>query len=285
VAPPSASVNENASLVFSTANANAINVTDTGAGTNLEQLTLVATHGVLNLASTSGLTFTSGTDGSSSMTVQATLANLNVALDALKFTPALGYSGPAPLSVTYEDPALNQMTSATTAISVVVPASRPTVKIQAPLQAIEGIAVPFKFLVSDTNPTAQAAAFRFGISFGDGTATKTVTAKSPLQLSHVFTRAGTFKVTVVVIDEYGHKSAPVSVAIKVVPVPILPAAPDNQAASQVPATAMDETAISPDSFAIPGNPSADADNELIRWAGLSAAMDILNDWDGGPWTG
>jgi hypothetical protein len=281
-APPRASIIENTSLVFSNLNADPISITDSAAGTNLEQFTLAATHGGLNLASTNGLTFTSGSNGSSSMTVRATLANLNAALDGLKFTPTTGYLGPAPLTITYEDPSLNQVRSTTTAISVVVPPSKPTVKIQAPLQALEGLAATFKFVVSDTNATAQAAAFQFAISFGDGTIKK-VTSKSPLQLSHVFTRFGTFTVIVVATDIYGHTSARASATIKVVPVPIVPRALANQAALQIPGVAIDEAATAPDSLAIADNPSADLVYESIQWAGLSAAIDVLNDWNDAPW--
>jgi len=280
-APAKASVIENASLVFSSANGNAIGVADSAGSDNLEQLTLVATHGVLNLASTNGLTFTSGSDGSASMTIQGTVADLNADLDGLKFTPTIGYHGPAPLSLSYENLGLNLVTSTTVAISVIVPASKPTVKIQAPTQAAVRFAVPFKFLVADTNPTAQAAAFQFAISFGDGTTVK-VTSKTPLALSHVYTRTGTFTVIVVATDEYGHASARASVAIKILPL-LVPAALASQAAPQIAGTATDETATGPDSFTIAGNPSADPAFELNQWAGLSAAMDVPYDWNGAPW--
>ena len=55
-APLTGSVNENASLVFSTANGNVISVTDPKAGSGTEQLTLTATHGTLTLATTKGVT-------------------------------------------------------------------------------------------------------------------------------------------------------------------------------------------------------------------------------------
>ena len=85
--PSTASVNENSSLVFSTAKDDAIDVTDVEAGSNAEPLTLTATHGTLKLATTSGLKVVSGTNKSASMTVSGTLANLNAALNGLTFTP------------------------------------------------------------------------------------------------------------------------------------------------------------------------------------------------------
>jgi hypothetical protein len=275
-APASASVNENASLVFSSANANAISVTDTAAGTHIEQLTLVATHGALTLGSTTGLTFVSGSNGSSSIAATGTLANLNAALSGLKFTPTTGYSGPASVSTTYEDLGIAQTTTATTAVSVVVPASKPTVKIEAPTQGAPGKAVAFKILASDTNATAQAAAFRFSISFGDGTAIETGTSKSPVSLSHVFVRAGNYTVSVIAKDEYGHTSAVASVTIRILG--ILPATslvtnPTANASSD--GASIDDPEAS-DSFAIASNPQNDSFDESIQWGAVSAAMDILN---------
>jgi hypothetical protein len=276
-APASASVTENASLVFSSANANAISVTDAAAGSNTEQLTLVATDGGLTLGSTNGLKITSGSNGSSSITVQGTLANLNAALSGLKYTPTIGYSGAASVSATYEDLGIAQTTTATTAVSVVVPASKPTVKIEAPTQGAPGKAVAFRILVSDTNATAQAAAFQFSISFGDGTAIETGTSKSPLSLSHIFTRAGNYTVSVIAKDEYGHTSAVASVTIKILgilPGTSLVTNPTADASSD--GASIDETEATSDSFAIADIPQDDSNYELIPWAAVSAAMDILN---------
>jgi len=275
--PASASATENASLVFSSANANAISVTDTGAGTHIEQLTLVATHGGLTLGSTTGLTFVSGSNGSSSMTVTGTLANLNAALSGLKFTPTTGYSGSASVSTTYEDLGIAQTTSAITDVSVVVPASKPTVKIEAPKQGTPGKAVAFEILVADTNATAQAALFQFSISFGDGTPIKTGTSKSPLLFSHVFARAGTYTVAAIAKDEYGHTSAVASVTIKILG--ILPGTStlnSPTAAASTEGASIDDTAEASDSFAIAGNPQDDSVDESSQWAAMSAALDILN---------
>jgi hypothetical protein len=276
-APASASVTENASLVFSSANANAISVTDTAAGSKIEQLTLVATDGGLTLGSTSGLKITSGSNGSSTITVQGTLANLNAALSGLKFTPPTGFSGSASVNTTYEDLGIAQTTSATTSVSVVVPASKPTVKIEAPKQGSAGKAVAFEILAGDTNATAQAATFQFSISFGDGTAIKTVTSKSPLLLSHVFAHAGTYTVAAIAKDEYGHTSAVASVTIKILALS-LGTSPLNSPAATTSsdAASINDTEKSPDSFAIAGIPQDDSEDELTQWAAVSAAIDFLN---------
>ena len=256
-APASASVTENASLVFSSANADAISVTDTSAGTKIEQLTLISTPGVLTLGSTSGLKFVSGSNGSSSITVQGTLANLNAALSGLKFTPTTGYAGAASVSTTYEDLGIVQTTTATTAVSVVVPASKPTVKIEAPKQGAVGKAVPLEILAADTNATAQAASYQFLISFGDGTAIKTVTSKSPLLLSHIYAHAGTYTVAVIAKDEYGHTSAVASVTIKILALlTVTSPLTSPTATASTGSASIDDAESASDDFAIAGNPQA-----------------------------
>ena len=66
-APSSVSLNENSSLTFS--GANAISVADSAAGSNPDSLTLSVSHGQLTLGSTTGLTFTTGANGTAAMTV------------------------------------------------------------------------------------------------------------------------------------------------------------------------------------------------------------------------
>src|SRR5262249_20788629 len=62
---------------------NGISVADPDGFATQEQVALTATHGVLNLSTTSGLTITSGANGTSAVTIKATLTNLNAALDGL----------------------------------------------------------------------------------------------------------------------------------------------------------------------------------------------------------
>jgi hypothetical protein len=71
-------------MVFSSAPL--ISVADVDAtSTSIEQVTLTVTTGTLTLASTTGLTMVSG-NGTTSITIQGTLANLNNALKALRYT-------------------------------------------------------------------------------------------------------------------------------------------------------------------------------------------------------
>jgi hypothetical protein len=115
-APATASVIENASYTFSSSSL--ISATDGAASGTSDSLTLTVLHGKLNLGSTAGLTIISGANGSSSITIQGTLANLNAALNGLVYAPATGYTGSDTLSVTINDAGDGLSGSASVAISV-----------------------------------------------------------------------------------------------------------------------------------------------------------------------
>jgi large repetitive protein len=102
--PSAAMLNENWSLTFSSANGNAITLTDTNAGTSkTESLTLSVAHGSLALGSTTGLSFKAGKNKSASFTVTGTLASLNAALSGLTYTPTTAYWGADSLAITVQD--------------------------------------------------------------------------------------------------------------------------------------------------------------------------------------
>jgi Peptidase family M23/Beta-propeller repeat/PKD domain len=233
---PAASVNFNGPLVFSVANGNAITIIDPSvgssvqlsagsglqpsAGSSLQQLSLAVTHGTLTLASKTGITIVSGANGSASMTLKGTLANLNAALNGLKFTPTTNYFGAATLSVSYKNLGNNQTVSVTVALTVNPPASTPQVTLKTLFPVVvPGQPVPVLILISDTNLSAQLSTFTLSISFGDGT-TKTLSSKLALLINHVYTTTGTFPVTVTATDEYGHVSQVATLTIKVVPVAV-----------------------------------------------------------------
>ncbi|HET6324740.1 MAG TPA: S53 family peptidase, partial [Planctomycetaceae bacterium] len=121
-APSSASVNQNGSLAFSTGSGNAISFTDAAAG-SADSLTLSVAHGVLTLASTAGLTFASGTNGSASFTVTGTVANLDAALNGLIYQPVSGYVGSDSLLVSVTDPgdSLSASTSVALTVNILAP--------------------------------------------------------------------------------------------------------------------------------------------------------------------
>lgn len=102
--PGPQSTNQNTPLTFSSGNGNQISVADVDAGTNAIQVTLTATNGTLTLSGTSGLSFTVG-DGTddATMTFTGTIANINTALNGMTFTPTMGFSGAATLTITTND--------------------------------------------------------------------------------------------------------------------------------------------------------------------------------------
>ncbi|WP_162896702.1 beta strand repeat-containing protein, partial [Cysteiniphilum halobium] len=81
--PVAQSVDEEAVLIFSTANNNAISVSDVEA-TNTE-VSLSVSHGQLTLAQTTGLTISAGANGTLAMTFSGSLEDVNAALDGLSY--------------------------------------------------------------------------------------------------------------------------------------------------------------------------------------------------------
>jgi trimeric autotransporter adhesin len=101
--PAAQTVNEDATLVFSAANGNAIGVADADAGSSPLQITLTVTNGTLTLGGTTGLTFTGGANGSASMTFTGTASAINTALNGLAYAPTADFNGAASLTITSND--------------------------------------------------------------------------------------------------------------------------------------------------------------------------------------
>jgi hypothetical protein len=120
-APTSATVTQNGAFTFSSAGSDGITLSDSQAGGNSDSLTLSVTSGTLTLASLSGLSVVSGSNGSSSVTVSGTLANLNADLNGLVYTPASGFSGADSLSISVSDPGDSLSASHTVALSIQAP--------------------------------------------------------------------------------------------------------------------------------------------------------------------
>ncbi len=100
--PGAQNTDEDTSLVFSAANGNAITVDDGSAGDPVLRAELSVTNGILTLNTIAGLSFESGADGTSSMTITGLESAINTALDGLSFTPAGDYNGPANLQITMD---------------------------------------------------------------------------------------------------------------------------------------------------------------------------------------
>jgi hypothetical protein len=147
-APTTVNATQDTPFTFSTAG-DALVVADVDANGGSEKLSLAVSHGTLMLASTSGLTFNSGANGSAAMTVTGTLANLNAALDGMVYMPATGFIGAETLVINLDDQgnsgsggALSAPT-ANVAIDVIGVNQAPTIVAPASINATED--APFTF--------------------------------------------------------------------------------------------------------------------------------------------
>ena len=101
----SLATDEDTSITFgSTGGLPSISFTDVDAtASSLMDLTLSAGQGVVELATTTGLTILAGGDGSGYLKVRGTLAALEAAVDGLVYTPNADYEGADTLSVVIAD--------------------------------------------------------------------------------------------------------------------------------------------------------------------------------------
>ncbi|HKB04154.1 MAG TPA: Ig-like domain-containing protein [Gemmataceae bacterium] len=102
VVPGTQTLVEDTTLTFSTANGNAIRLTDVDAGSSLIELRL-SVNGFLTFPTTAGLTFVTGSNGGNLIVVRGTLADLNAALDGLVFRPGANFNGTFSLQVITND--------------------------------------------------------------------------------------------------------------------------------------------------------------------------------------
>jgi hypothetical protein len=101
--PAAQATNEDTALVFSAGNGNLVAIADLDAGASLVDVTLTVTNGTLTLAGTAGLSFQAGANGTATMTVRGTVADLNTAMNGMSYAPTLNYNGAASLSITTDD--------------------------------------------------------------------------------------------------------------------------------------------------------------------------------------
>jgi subtilase family serine protease len=171
-APATGSLNENGSLIFSTGNGNAVSVTDSGAGSNPDSLTLSVAHGTLALASTSGLTFTSGANGTGSFTVSGTVTDLDNALNGLTYQPIAAYIGPDSLSISVLDP--GDSLSAATSVALTVNIAPPAISAPASASLTENSSLVFSSANSDAisftdinaSPTSKTESLTLSVAHG-----------------------------------------------------------------------------------------------------------------------
>src|SRR5204862_343444 len=91
--PAAQTTNEDTNLVFSSGNGNLISISDVDAASSSVKVTLTVTNGTLTLSGISGLTFTSGSNGSASMAFTGTVTNINTALAGMAYRGSTNYNG------------------------------------------------------------------------------------------------------------------------------------------------------------------------------------------------
>lgn len=164
---------ENTSLTFSS---NSISVADSAAGGNSDSLSLAVSHGTLTLSTTSGLTFTAGSNGSASFTVTGTVTNLNAALNNLKYTPTSNYTGSDSLLISITDPGDSESASKSVAITVNA-YSPPTVTAPGSATAPENGSLVFSssnlISVADSGPGSGSDSLQLTVSHGTVTLSTT----------------------------------------------------------------------------------------------------------------
>jgi hypothetical protein len=114
--PAAQTTAEDTSKVFSSANSNAITVSDVDGGTLTTTLNIG--NGILTLGSTTGVTVSG--NGTGTVTVSGTAAQITAALNGLSYTPTADYNGAATLNISTNDGsgAANAITSNSVAITV-----------------------------------------------------------------------------------------------------------------------------------------------------------------------
>ncbi|MEQ1592678.1 MAG: tandem-95 repeat protein [Thiobacillaceae bacterium] len=103
--PPTQQVNEDTALIFSTANGNALIVSDPDAdagATDPMLVTLSVSNGALQLGSTTGLTGLSG-NNSATVSFAGSVAEVNAALNGLRYLGNANFNGSDALSITVND--------------------------------------------------------------------------------------------------------------------------------------------------------------------------------------
>ncbi|MFO0869361.1 MAG: Ig-like domain-containing protein [Pirellulales bacterium] len=103
--PARFTIAEDTSLALSATNFNRITIDDAADGTTGSvRVTLTATHGTITVASTAGLTFSTG-DGNNdpTMTFEGTIATINARMNGMIFRPDNNFDGLAQLTITTND--------------------------------------------------------------------------------------------------------------------------------------------------------------------------------------
>jgi membrane carboxypeptidase/penicillin-binding protein PbpC len=102
--PATQTINENATLSFSSSNSNQISITDSDAGSNPIIVKLTTTNGTLTLSGNTGLRFMTGTGtNDAEMVFTGIVTDINTALEGMIFTPIGEFYGNATIQIDIDD--------------------------------------------------------------------------------------------------------------------------------------------------------------------------------------
>ena len=179
-APQNVALTENGTYTFS----GTLSVIDAAATPTSDSLTLWVQEGTLALGSTSGLTFTTGSNGSSSITVAGTVSNLDAALQGLVYTPNIAYYGSDSLQLTMNDSA--NLLSGTTIVGIAVnPLVSPSVSAPSLAALVENTSYTFASgAFSLTDPSASGSSDSLSLSVTHGNLTLGSTTGLTIQRGH-----------------------------------------------------------------------------------------------------
>jgi hypothetical protein len=182
-APATATVVEDSSLTFSTANGNAISANYGATGAATETFSIGASDGTITFKSTTGLTFINGTrNGIGAVTVSGTSAAINAALGAgVVYQPYSEFAGSDTIQLLADNGQTKEVGTAT--ISLTVTAAPPVISAPATVTVVEDSSLTFSTAKGDAISVAYGATGAATESFSIGASDGTITLKSTTGLT------------------------------------------------------------------------------------------------------
>jgi len=196
--PGARTVNEDTDLPLT-----GLSIADVDAGSAPLRLTLSVGHGKVTLGSTTGLTVTAGANGTGTLTVEGTLADLNAALATARYRGASNYNGADTLQVSADDLGNGTPTAALTDTRTVAITVTPVN--DAPVAAADSFTTPYQtpilipsatLLANDSDVENDTVAFTGLGSATHGTATLDARGNVLFTPDVGFSGAATFQYTV-----------------------------------------------------------------------------------------
>ncbi len=172
-------VSETGTLVLSAANGNRVTIADADAKGQVEQVTLTATDGSLTLTNTSSLASIDG-NGTSTIVMTGTVAQLNTALNGMKFHANAFFSGATSIQISTNDLGNSGFGGALVATSSIAVNVIPPPTVASVVVSSGSIVIPLSAQVNITSPTDAFTLTKLGTGGG----AVTLNVASQLQDGH-----------------------------------------------------------------------------------------------------